>query len=49
MPHNDVDMQQLQINLRKYLNQMKASIKMQQLIRFKENHTEAHCSCEVIN
>jgi hypothetical protein len=39
-------MQQLQINLRKYLNQMKANIKMQQLIRFKENHTDAYCSCD---
>jgi hypothetical protein len=42
-------MQQLQINLRKYLNQMKANIKMMQLIQFKENHAEGQSSCEVIN
>lgn len=42
---NDADMQQLQINLRKYLNQVKANLKMQQLIKFKENHLEAQCSC----
>ena len=45
-PLKQINMQQLQINLRKYLNQAKANIKMQQLIKFKENHLEPQCSCE---
>lgn len=39
-------MQQLQINLRKYLNQVKATMKMQQLIKFKENYLDGGFQCE---
>jgi chorismate synthase len=43
---SEVELQTLQINLRKYVTRVKDRHKQEQLTRFKENLCSANCLCE---
>lgn len=43
----NIDLHSLQINLRKYLTQLKANLKNEQLLKFRENLLEVHCVNDV--